>query len=206
MPNLTAPSLTFPAKSFPGAGVGSPSGIVGEALTSQLAPWYSTLVKSGKVQTAYATTTAPVIYSTAANTGGPILCNSASSGVDCHIIAVSVLTVVASAVAGGLGFTGGVGVVPAGTAIDAFGNALSGGPLSAVSVYRRATPPSPGTFFLPFAQVDTGALTVSNMTPAWIPIDGGIIVPPGAWASVAGSATLTTAQLSIGLIWAEIPS
>lgn len=206
MPNITTTPLSFPAKSFPGSGVGSPGGINGEALLSLLSPVYSTLVKSGKVQTAYATTTAPVIYTTAANTGGPILVNPASSGIDCHILAVSVLTVVASTVAGGLGFTGASGTVPAGTAIDASGNALSGGPASGVSAYRRATPANVGTFFMPFAQVDTGALTVASMTPAWISIDGGFIIPPGTWGSVAGSATLSTAQLSIGLIWAELPS
>ena len=206
MPNITAPPLTLPAKSFPGAAVGSPSGIVGEALFSLLSPSYSTLVKSGKVRYGYATLTAPVIYTTAAGTGGPFLLNPAGSGVDAHIIAVSAVTVVASAVAGGLGFTGNTGGISASTAIDASGNALSGAGGGAVSVYRVATASTAGNFFMPILQMDTGALTVQSMTPAWTVIDGGFVVPQGTWGSVAASATLTTCQVSIGLVWAELPN
>lgn len=206
MPNVTGPALTLPAKSFPGAAGGSPSGILGEMLFSSLSPAYSTLVKSGKVRYGYATLTAPVIYTTAAGTGGPILFNPAGSGVDAHVIAVAALTVVASAVAGGLGFTGNVGGNSATTAIDASGNALSGGGGGAVNVYRVATPSNAGNFFMPILQVDTGALTVSSMTPAWTVIDGGFVIPPGTWGGLAASATLTTAQLSVGLVWAELAS
>ncbi len=206
MPNITAPALSVPAKSFPGAAGGSPSGIAGEVLFSLLSPSYSTLVKAGKVHYGYATLTAPVIYSTAAATGGPLLVNPAGSGVDAHIIAVAALTVVASAVAGGLGFTGNTGGAGSTTAIDASGNALSGGGGGAVLAYRVGTPTNAGNFFMPILQIDTGALTVSSMTPAWTVIDGGFVIPQGTWGSLAGSATLTTAQLSVGIMWAELPN
>lgn len=204
MPNVTAPSLTFPTASFPNPSTAS-SGIAGELLLSALSSSFSNLVKAGKVHTAYATTTGCVIYTTAAGTGGPIIFNPSASGVDCHILAVSLLTVVAAAAAGGVGFTGNTGGNSANTAIDASGNALAGGPNSAVNVYRVATPTNAGNFFMPLAQVDTGALTVSNMTPAWIRVDGAFVIPPGNWGGLAASATLTTAQLSMGLIWAELP-
>lgn len=205
MPNITGPALSFPTASFPGQSVANPSGISGEQLYSLLSPVYSTLVKSGRVHYGYATLTAPVIYTTAAGTGGPLIQNPASSGVDVHILAISAITVVASAVAGGVGFTGAAGTVSSTTAIDASGNALAGGPNSSVNVYRVGTPATVGSFFMPILQTDTGALTVSNMTPAFTIIDGAFVIPPGMWGSVAASATLTTLQLSVGLLWAELP-
>ncbi len=205
MPNITGPALTFPTASFPGQSVGNPSGIVGEQLYSLLTPVYSTLVKSGRVHFAYATLTAPVIFTTAAGTGGPFIQNPSTSGVDVHVLAVSAVTVVGSAVAGGVGFTGAAGTTTASTAIDSAGNAMSGGPNSAVNVYRVATPATVGTFFMPILQIGTGSVTVSNMTPAFTILDAAFVIPPGTWGSIAASATLTTLQLSVGLLWAELP-
>jgi hypothetical protein len=205
MPNLFGPALTFPTVSFPGQSTANPSGIVGEQLYSLLSPVYSTLAKAGKLHYGYALLTAPVIFSTAAATGGPLVQNPTTSGVDVHILAVSALTVVASAVAGGVGFTGGPGTVSSTTAIDSSGNTMSGGPNSAVNVFRVGTPAAAGLSFMPILQVDTGALTVSNMTPAFTILDGAFVIPPGTWGSIAASATLTTLQLSVGLLWAELP-
>src|SRR4051812_46450709 len=138
MPPVSAPPLNFPSKAFQGS-QGVPSGIAGELLLSALLPRYSTLVKSGKVQIAYATTTAPVIYSTAAGTGGPFLWNKPNSGVEAHILGISVAGVVASAAAGAIGFTGAAGqtVLPTNTAIDAVGNAYVGGGASQMGVVAR---------------------------------------------------------------------
>ncbi len=205
MPNITGPALSFPVSSFPGQASGNPSGVSGEQLYSLLMPVYSTLVKAGRVHFAYATLTAPVIFTTAAATGGPFIQNPTTSGVDVHILAISAITVVASGVAGGVGFTGAAGTTTASTAIDASGNALAGGPNSAVNVYRVATPATVGASFMPILQTDTGALTVSNMTPAFTILDGAFVIPPGTWGSIAASATLTTLQLSVGLLWAELP-
>lgn len=209
MPTIQGTPLSFPATSMTnGNPQGVPSGYMGELVTSPFLGKYSSLVKAGKVFSAYATLTAPVIYSTAAGTGGPLLWNRPSSGVDAHILAVGFSTSVVTTVAGGLGLTGGPGQVAAPTsttAIDASGNMLIGGPASACTTYRVGTPVAAGLQLVPFAQVHTGALTVDTTGVCWVDFEGGMIVPPGSWGSVAGTASLTTLQVQVALIWAELP-
>jgi hypothetical protein len=57
---------------------------------------------------------------------------------------------------------------------------------------------------MPFADLHTGALTVDTSNVRFVDLGGVIIVPPGAWASVAASATATTTVAQIGLIWEEV--
>lgn len=155
---------------------------------------------------AHATVTAPVIYSTAAGTGGPLLWNG-TTGVIARILAVGFGTKTVSTVAGALGFTGAAGQTAAPsstTAIEDTGNLYVGGVKSSCTPYRLGTTTNAGTFFLPFAQVTTGALTVSDNTMNWLELKRLITVPPNAWVSVAGSATLTTGVFEIGIIWEEI--
>ncbi len=208
MPNVTAPALTIPNKAFPGSTGGVPSGIVGELLFSQVMLKYATLVKAGKVQTAYATMTAPVIFSTAAASGGPLIWNRPGSNVDAHILAVSVAGVVASGVAGSIGLAGSVGqaIAPSSTtAIDGSGNALVGGPASAMGgVFRLGTVANAAGFFAPLFNVGTTA-TSAMFGPSFIDVGGAMVVPPGNCGFVAASATLTSCQVSIALIWAEVP-
>lgn len=203
-------SFSFPAAAqTSGNSTGVPSGYVGELLHSNVLGKYSSLVKAGKVFSAYAIVTAPVIFSTAAGTGGPLLWNRPSSGVDAHILAVGFSTSVVTTVAGGIGLTGGPGQVAAPTsttAIDASGNMLVGGPASACTPYRVGTPVAAGLQLVPFAQFHTGALTVDTTGLGWIDFDGSMIVPPGSWASPAGTATLSTLVVSMALIWAELPA
>lgn len=212
MPNLTTAPLAFPARSKLGDGtqLGVPSGIVSDLLVSPLMGRYATLCKAGVLQVAYATLTAPVIFSTAAGTGGPLIWNKPSSVVDAHILAVGFSTSVVTTVAGGLGFTGngGQSVAPGTTtAIDSFGNPYIGGASSKMGgIYRIGTPSNAGGFFFPFAQFHTGALTVDNTGLTWIDVGGAIVIPPGCWGSVAGSATLTTLQVQMALLWAELPT
>jgi hypothetical protein len=155
---------------------------------------------------ATAIVTAPVIFSTAAGTGGPLLWNG-SSTVNARIIKVGFAVTTASTVAGALGFTGNTGQTSAPsstTAIDSTANLFIGGPKSACTPYRVGTVTNAGNFLLPFAQITTGALTVTESTFNWIDLQRAITVPPGAWCSPAGSATLSTAVLQIGIIWEEI--
>lgn len=203
--------LSLPARALQaGNAVGVPSGFLGELVTSQIFPKYSSLGKLGALFCAYATLTAPVIFTTAAGTGGPLLWNKPNSGIDAHVLAVGFSTSVVTTVAGGLGFTGNAGqtVAPtATTAIDASGSTLIGGPVTQLGgVYRVGTVANAGNIFLPFAQFHTGALTVDNTGITWQDIDGGIIIPPGSWGSPAGTATLSTLQIQVGLLWAELPN
>lgn len=205
----TAP-LSIPTKAQSnGNPVGVPSGLVGELLMSELLGRYSNLVKAGKVFSAYATLTAPVIFSTAAGSGGPLIWNPPSSGIDAHLLAAGFSTSVVTTVAGGIGITGNAGqaVAPTSTtAIDASGNMLIGGPSSACSAYRIGTPANAGNRLVPFAQFHTGALTVDTTGLTWVPLDGIVICPPGSWVSPAGTATLSTLQIQLALIWAELPN
>lgn len=151
--------------------------------------------------------TAPVIWSTAAGTGGPLLWNSSNTTL-ARILKVGFAITTASTVTGALGFTGATGQVAAPgstTAIDSSGCCYIGGAKSQMNLYRIATPTNAGTFFVPFAQVTTAALTTSRDAMTWIDINRLIVVPPGAWISIAGSATLSTAVLTCGLVWEEIP-
>lgn len=177
-------------------------------LMSQGLPDYYELCRQGYLQSAHAIVTAPVIYTTAAGTGGPVLHNRTANKVAVLLkvgFGISTVTTVAAI----LGLTGrsdqGDTVMGSTTAIDSQTNLYLGGSASAMSLYRVATPATAGAFFLPFADLHTGALTVDNLGMGWIPLDGMIIVPPGAWVSIAASATASTTVMNAALVWAELP-
>lgn len=208
MPNITGPAFGFPSTSGGAVTAGIPADKYGFLGASPIAPKYSNLVKAGKVFNAFAIVTAPVIFTTAAGTGGPLLWNPTASGVDAHILAVGFSSSVVTTVAGGLGLSGAGGQTAAPTsttAIDKSGNNMIGGGASTTSQYRVGTVTNVGTFFLPFAQFHTGALTVDTTGMTWVPIEGAVICPPSSWVSVAGTATLSTLVVSVALVWAEMP-
>ncbi len=156
---------------------------------------------------AHAIVTAPVIFTTAAGTGGPLLWNSSSTH-NAVILGIGVGVSVVSTVGAALGLTGGTGqtVAPGSTtAIDSSGNCYLGGPAPNCSVYRVGTPAAAGSFFWPFANLHTGALTVDNLGMCWFDVGGALVVPPNAWCSVAASATATTTVANISMLWEEVP-
>lgn len=163
----------------------------------------------GSIFCAYAIDTAPVIYTTAAGTGGPLLWNSPTSGVNAYLLAIAYGESVAATVAGAIGITGNTGqtVAPGSTtAIDSVANLYIGGSLPKCNTYRIGTPSSAGNFFMPVGMVHTGAITVDTQDDNWIDLGAAVIVPPGAWASLAASVTLSSAVMQVGLIWAEVPA
>jgi hypothetical protein len=162
-----------------------------------------------RIFVAHAIVTAPVIYSTAAGTGGPLLWNG-SKTVNARILAVGYAVTTAAAATGALGLTGAGGQTAAPgstTAIDSVANLYIGGNPSTPSCtpYRVGTPTNAGTFLLPLAQIATAALTAEPPATTWVRLDRMVTVPPASWVSVAGSATLTTAVMQIGLVWEEVP-
>ena len=168
----------------------------------------------GQVFCATANVTAPVIYTTATATGGPLLWNNSgqaaggTSRVNAVLLAMGVSITTASGAASGLGITGNTGQTSAPTsttAIDKVQNLYLGGPAPVCNTYRIGTVASAGNFFMPMIALGTGAVTVDNLDMTWVDIGGLIIVPPGGWASVAAAATATSAVVQVGLIWAEIP-
>lgn len=167
---------------------------------------YAEASMRGNVFMAHAIVTAPVIYTTAAGTGGPLLWNGSTTK-KASILGVGVGVTTVTTVAAALGFTGNNGQAAAPgstTAIDSRANLLIGGPASAVTPYRVGTPAQAGNFFLPLGALHTGALTVDNFNFAWFDIDGLITVPPNTWTSLAASATASTTVASLAIVWEEI--
>lgn len=175
---------------------------------------YYDYASRGQVFCATANVTAPVIYTTAAGTGGPLLWNNTGkdaggvSRVNAVLLAMGVSLTTASGAAGGLGITGNTGQTTAPsstTAIDKVQNLYLGGAAPKCNTYRIGTPTNAGNFFVPMISLGTGAVTVDNLDMTWVDLGGLIVVPPGGWASVAGAATATSAVVQVGLIWAEVP-
>ncbi len=182
-------------------------GMLADVIVSACQGRYYELARNGRVFVAQATVTAPVIYTTAAATGGPLLWNGTSTvcGV---ILAVGFGVTVVTTVAAALGITGNTGQSAAPTsttAIDGVRCTYLGGPTPAISSYRLGTVAVAGNFLLPVAALHTGALTVDNATMCWADVGGSVIIPPGCWASVSVSATATTTVGQFGLMWAEVP-
>jgi len=168
---------------------------------------YYEAARKGNLFVAYATLTAPVIYTTAAGTGGPLIWNG-SANYNVSLLAVGMSVSVVTTVAGGLGITGNIGQTSAPTsttAIDGNKNTLIGGRAPASTAYRVGTVVNAGNFLMPLAQAHTGALTVDTSGFSWEDIGGMVIIPPNAWASIAATATLTTLQVQVGLLYEEIP-
>lgn len=167
----------------------------------------------GNVFCAQAIVTAPVIWTTAAGTGGPLLYNGSAAsggrGVTAYLLTLSYGLTVASTVAGALGITGGPTTAPTTTtAIDSSAclKLNAGAPTPQCSVYRVGTPSAAGTFFLPTGQVGTAALTAEITDDNFIALGGAIEVSPGYFAAFSASATLSTAVLQVGLVWLEVPN
>lgn len=185
----------------------NPAGILGEALVSEVNGRYANLAVNGKLMMATAFITSGVIYSTAAATGGPLLCNL-TANLSAHLLAVTIGGITtANTVVTSIGITGNTGQAAAPgspTAIDASGNALIGGGAPQMNVYRLGTVTNAGNRFLPLAPYSTQAVTVPQGGATWIDLGGAIIVPPGSWASVSFANTATTGVIQLGLLWAEL--
>lgn len=167
---------------------------------------YLHYARQGKMFMANAIVTSPVIFSTAAGTGGPLLWNGTTDK-NAILLAVTCGITVVSTVAAALGITGNSGQTAAPsatTAIDSVANCLIGRSPPKCTAFRVGTPTNAGNFFFPLLQLGTGALTVEDVNMGFIDLGGAIVVPPGCWASIAASATATTTVASLGLLWAEI--
>src|SRR4029077_3368446 len=106
---------------------------------------YYDYARRGLLFCATANVTSPVIYSTAAGTGGPLIWNNTgqaaggSNRVLVVLLALGVGITTASAVAGALGITGGASTAPGSTtAIDGLQNLNLGNPIAAqCNAYRK---------------------------------------------------------------------
>lgn len=182
-------------------------GKLADVIVSELNGRYYEQAYNGRLFFAQAIVTAPVIYTTAAGTGGPLLWNGTTNK-NAVILAVCWGVTVVTTVAAVIGLTGGTGQTSAPTsttAIDGSRNMFLGGAAPNCNVYRIGTPVNAGNFLFPLGHLHTGALTVDNNAVNWVDVGGALIVPPNAWASPAASATASTTVIQIGLLWAEVP-
>jgi len=183
-------------------------GRLADVIVSELNGRYYEQCRAGRLFIAQAIVTAPVVYTTAAGTGGPLIWNG-STTVNIVPLAVSfALTTAATTAAFGLGLTGNTGQPSAPTtttAIDGVRNLFLGGAAPNASAFRVGTVVNAGNFLLPFVGIHLGATSVDTTLPGFVDLGGSMIVPPGSWCSVAATVTATAAVLTIGLIWAEVP-
>ena len=166
---------------------------------------YFDLAGRGQIFTAQAAITAPVIYSTAAGTGGPLLWNG-TNNVRAILLGVTCALTVVSTVAAALGITGNSGQTAAPgttTAIGTAANCLIGGPPPRCTTYSIGTVTNAGNFFMPLMGLSTGPLTAYAQQLGFIDLAGLIVVPPNCWVSLSTSATASTTVAQLGLIWAE---
>lgn len=208
MTNVTIEGQVGPQVLGDGVNSALRAGRSAELVVTELHGRYYEQSKRGNLFVAHAIVTAPVIYSTAANTGGPLIWNPPSSGVDVVLLGFSFGVTVVTTVAAALGITGNTGQTAAPgstTTIDSRGSGYISAATSRSTPYRIGTPTNAGGFFYPLADLHTGALTVDNRAMNTVDLGGSIICPPGCWVSVAASATATTTVAQLALVYEEVP-
>ena len=184
-------------------------GAFADVIVSELNGRYYEAAYRGNVFWAGALVTAPVIFSTAAGSGGPFIWNQSLTK-NLVLLKMTCAIAVVSTVAGALGIGLGTSTAPSSITVpDACFAANNPGVLltgtTNAVVGRIATPSAAAVNFFPVFSINTGALTVAAGLQMTYEFDGGIIVPPGSFATICSSATLSTLQAKLGLCWMEVP-
>jgi hypothetical protein len=168
----------------------------------------------GFVYSATAVVTAMQPYTTSTGIGGPLLWNgsnlSGQKGVTAFILGVGFGVTTASAAAVGIGICGGDGQTAAPTsttAIDLSGPLHFGSQqVAQCTVYRKGNVTNLSYAFLNLGQVHTGAVNLDTADDNFIHLGGMPHVHAGSWCAVASSAVMTTAVLTVSLVWLEVPN
>ena len=183
------------------------AGVTGETVcTDAHGPMYEGS-RLGQIYMARAVVTAPVIFTTAAGTGGPLIWNG-STNRNVSILRVGWGITVVTTVAAAIGLTGNTGQTAAPTAttaIDSYANMLLGGASGGATAYRVGTPTAAGAWFFPIGDLNTGALTTTPGVQHWVNIDGAITCPPNSWVSFTASATASTTVIQVSIVYEELP-
>jgi hypothetical protein len=191
----------------------NPGGSFGEALFSELAPNYYTLLKNNKVFSLSAVNVAPTAYIGAAG-GTPIfgLYNPASSGVDLVLLQsrVAVRTTGTVAAASSLNFwsVNQGGVAPSGTQTQAknmYSQALTGS-ASYGMVGVTNTGALAAGLIAPSISLSVTAAAADFATQMTDDIKGAIVVSQGCYLAFGLSVAMTGGALDAALIWAELPA
>ena len=208
MPNITAPALSFPTKSFPGAQAGVPAGVLGELVFSEILPKYATLAKAQKMYYSTVTySTAPASFVTAAQFG-PMIWNSSGSNLDAYLLAVGISNLTTANTGGGaFGWSSNQqNDEPTTATLSPAPNCYAGGgPSGMAGVFSTATIgilPTPK--FWPLISLTQAAITLNALSTNWIDVGGALVVGPGNVGYLCGSAVLTATVTTATIVWAEL--
>ena len=184
-------------------------GKLGELMVSDVQGRYYEQAYRKNLFLAWAAVTTPVIYSTAAATGGPLIWNGSQTTNVVILAACCAITTAFTTTPGVIGITGNTGQAAAPgstTAIDGRANCFIGGGASSATPYRLGTVSTAGAFFFPLFQAQLGATSVTQSNVAWIDVGGAIVCPPNSWVSLAnGVAAPAAGLMHTGLLYTEVP-
>lgn len=144
-------------------------------------------------------------------TGGLVLANPITSTINLILNKVALAFVVAQTNAAVLGLGLGVstsalaGTLTAITPIAGNVNAAAPTPQGLLYSSASITLPVAPVLARIIGAVDTGATTVGVASPALtLDLQGGVILPPGAFACILSSATGTASSLFANFVWSEV--
>ena len=198
-------------------GIQSPgrAGQLGDVIVSELhGRYYETTYRranfTGATQAVLATATAAGL--TTAVTGVPVLYNPIgnTNNVVINKVSLSVLLAPAAPVAIGIatGYNAGTAVSGTLTSVAPKSRFIGLGAAPTAQMYFSAaiTLPTAPTLDIILATVDTGAITTQTGTLATLyDLEGGLILPPGAYATIYTSSVLLASALLASFQWEEVP-
>jgi len=192
----------------------NPGGTYGEALMSELAPQYYTLLKAGKVFSLSASGVNPAAF-TGGAAGTPLLglYNPANSHVDLVILrVVTSPRNTGTAAAAGLGFNfyaanqGGVAVTGTQTQARNMYTQSNTGSAAYGMVNTANTAALASSLIMPSTCVGVTTTTPGVLANVFADdLRGSIIVAPGCYLAYGATLALTAGVVDATLIWAEIP-
>lgn len=189
------------------------AGQLGDVIVSELhGRYYETTYRGNSFLLSVSTAAAVTAYSGGA-AGTPMLClfNPAGSGRNAAITKVSVGSVVAASAAGTVAFGlyfGTTATITQATTVAPWNMATQLQSGSVMTGFRNValTSGSAASNVIPIASyywaTAAGASLVNNGV---VDLEGALIIPPGSFAALGGSAALTSATWIGSLQWEEIP-
>ena len=198
-------------------GIQSPgrAGNLGDAIVSELhGRYYETTYRragfTGATQAVLATATTAGL--TVSLTGVPVLYNPIgnTNNIVVNKVGLSVLLAPAAPVSIGIatGFNAGTAISGTLTSVAPKSRYIGLGAAPTAAMYFSAaiTLPTIPTLDMVFTTVDTGAITTSPSGAATVvDLEGGLILPPGAYMTIYTSAALLASSLLASFQWEEVP-
>lgn len=202
-----------PAAGANNALLNSRAGQLGDTIVSELhGRYYETTYRGNAFLLSVSTAAAVTAYAGGA-AGTPMLAifNPVGSGRNAVITKVSVGNVVAASAAGTVAFGlyfGTTATITQATTVTPWSMLTQAQSGSIVTGFRNValTSGSAASNVIPIASYYWAtAAGAANVTPVVTDLEGSIIIPPGSYAALGGSAALTSATWIGSLQWEEVP-